>query len=234
MSKKFYEKFLKKFYPGYRYSWEIHSERLIELRGKNKSWLDAGCGRNKTVGEYPARFAVGCDLGIHPKLENRNRFVKGRIENLPFGYSTFDFITAHYVLEHLAEPKKAFKEFARILEPGGYLLIRTTNRLNYAFFLASLLPQRTKKLLIGSFYGESVDVYPTWYRINTPMVLQRVGREAGLVLEDMIMNESLHFVHPILFLISFVIERIFSIGPFKNLKNTMVVVYKKPAPGTIV
>lgn len=38
---------------------------------------------------------------------------------------SFDYILCTQVLEHLYDPKAAFKEFSRILKPGGYLFLTT-------------------------------------------------------------------------------------------------------------
>jgi hypothetical protein len=74
-----------------------------------------------------------------------------------------------------------------------------------------------------------VSVHRTRYRLNNPVVLYRVARTSGLILEEMTMNESLHFLHPVVFGVSLLVEVILSVGPLKYLKNTVVAVYRKPA-----
>jgi 2-polyprenyl-3-methyl-5-hydroxy-6-metoxy-1,4-benzoquinol methylase len=44
---------------------------------------------------------------------------------LPFGSETFDWIVSTEVLEHLHDPHQFIPEFARILKPGGRMLITT-------------------------------------------------------------------------------------------------------------
>ena len=228
VSKNFYKKVLKKIYPSYRFSWQVYSDKLDELSGKQKVWLDAGCGRNVTIRDFPAKYSLGIDLEVHPELENEHRFIKGSLDDLPFRGGVFDLLTAHFVVEHLDYPDVVFKEFSRVLKPGGCLLIRTTNRLNYAFFIASLIPNGLRRRIVRAVYGRQVDIYQTRYRLNTPIALRKISLTSGLGLESVVMTENLHLVHPLVFAVSLVIERILSIGPLRNLKNMIVAVYRKP------
>ena len=47
------------------------------------------------------------------------RLVVGRAEQLPFDAGSFDFVSMGYALRHLADVGAAFREFARVLRPGG-------------------------------------------------------------------------------------------------------------------
>jgi len=228
VSRSFCEKVLKEVRPSYRFGWEIYADKLSELSGEYEVWLDVGCARNVIIKDFPARFSIGIDLEVHPKLENRERFIKGSLENLPFRGAVFDLLSAHFVVEHLDYPDLVFREFSRVVKPGGCLLIRTTNRLNYAFFLASVIPTKLKRRIIRSVYGKQVDVYQTRYRLNSTVAFKRISLTSGLILETIILNENLHLLHPLIFAVSLVLERILSIGPLRNLKNTIIAVYRKP------
>jgi demethylmenaquinone methyltransferase/2-methoxy-6-polyprenyl-1,4-benzoquinol methylase len=47
------------------------------------------------------------------------RLVVGRAEQLPFEDGSFDFLSMGYALRHLGDVSAAFREFARVLRPGG-------------------------------------------------------------------------------------------------------------------
>jgi len=47
----------------------------------------------------------------------------GDIQHLPFARNSFDVVTIHQVLHYLDEPERAIAEAARVLRPGGRLLI---------------------------------------------------------------------------------------------------------------
>ncbi len=51
------------------------------------------------------------------------RFVQGYAEALPFPDNSFDFLTMGYALRHVADLETAFREYRRVLKPGGKLLI---------------------------------------------------------------------------------------------------------------
>ena len=51
------------------------------------------------------------------------RFVQGRAEELPFEDNSFDFLTMGYALRHVTDLEQTFREYRRVLRPGGKLLI---------------------------------------------------------------------------------------------------------------
>ena len=101
-----------------------------------RSFLDAGCGDGRyfaVVAERPpTERIVGCDIaqriletaraasarvGLTPEL------VRANIESLPFEDEAFDLVLSTQVLEHVLDPAAALGELARVLAPGGTLLL---------------------------------------------------------------------------------------------------------------
>jgi ubiquinone/menaquinone biosynthesis C-methylase UbiE len=60
---------------------------------------------------------------------------------LPFGDQSFDYVTCLEGLEHIENPQQAMREFARVLKPGGRLIVSVPNILN--------IEERLKWLLHG-------------------------------------------------------------------------------------
>ncbi|MCO6451443.1 MAG: class I SAM-dependent methyltransferase [Caldilineales bacterium] len=58
-----------------------------------------------------------------------NGCLVGAAERLPFPSASFDTILSHEVLEHVDDDAKALTEVARVLRPGGRLLLFVPNRL---------------------------------------------------------------------------------------------------------
>ena len=114
-------------------------EKRLEMVKKHfdfagKDVLDVGCG----VGEYAAKFAElgarvwGVDVD-RANLAAARKLIKNvnlaAAENLPFPKESFDLVFLHEVLEHVEDDKKALKEAARVLKPGGKIIIFVPNRL---------------------------------------------------------------------------------------------------------
>jgi len=98
--------------------------------------LDAGCG----VGRYTIPLAMrecdvtGVDISLFAISELENLRLRRNMQmslagadvcHLPFQYATFDAVVAFGVLQHLLEEERsaALSEFARVLVPGGTLVI---------------------------------------------------------------------------------------------------------------
>jgi ubiquinone/menaquinone biosynthesis C-methylase UbiE len=87
--------------------------------------LDAGCGEGVLVDEYASRLRIeGLDENY-----SSSRVRTGSVLALPYGDATFDRAMCLDVLEHLTlgDQPQAFAELARVLRPGGELLVSVPN-----------------------------------------------------------------------------------------------------------
>jgi SAM-dependent methyltransferase len=104
--------------------------RPAENGGPPLALLDAGCGTGANLAHL-ARFgrAVGIDLSKDALAFCRERGVpaaRAALLGLPFPNSAFDGVTSFDVIYHawVTDDRAATREMARVLRPGGLLLVR--------------------------------------------------------------------------------------------------------------
>lgn len=87
-----------------------------------ESMLDLGCGIQPYAKYYQpkASFCIPADYTARSTIA-----VRLSATALPFKAATFDVVLFSEVLEHLADPQLALVEIARVLKPGGKLILTT-------------------------------------------------------------------------------------------------------------
>jgi SAM-dependent methyltransferase len=94
--------------------------------------LDVGCGTGRWLRRYLQRnlVTVGVDatqgmLQLAAANGVKCQLVVGCAQNLPFGDGMFDLVSAVTVIQHIhaSDQEDALKEMARVLQPGGHLLL---------------------------------------------------------------------------------------------------------------
>ena len=87
--------------------------------------LDAGCGTGSNLPVLVDRGAVvGVDAGAAPLgFAGAVPKARARLESLPFGDGSFDLVTALDILEHLDDDVAGARELARVVRPGGWLVV---------------------------------------------------------------------------------------------------------------
>lgn len=121
------------------YVWRAGQQRRLEMivraageriRGRI---LENGCG----VGMYVEHLApyggkiFGLEYDFERAAETGGRLpniINAAGENLPYPDNFFDLILSHEVLEHVADDTQAIREMARVLKPGGRMVIFVPNR----------------------------------------------------------------------------------------------------------
>ena len=134
-----------------------------------------------------ARFVTGLDPSAGMLLEARRQLrlkgVLGTAERLPIRDESFDMVSLGYALRHLSDLAVVFREFARVLRPGGTLCIleltRPTSTLGLAavrFYLRRVVPilarlrtrNRDAEVLMRYFW-DTIDTCIPPERIMTAM-----------------------------------------------------------------
>jgi SAM-dependent methyltransferase len=88
--------------------------------------LDVGCGTKQYQSLFSHRVDryVGFDLGVPFTQPNgQGPDLLGSALGIPLPGNTFDTVVSFQVLEHVPEPQTMLGEIARLLKPGGYLIL---------------------------------------------------------------------------------------------------------------
>ena len=115
--------------------YEFAAEQFAHIRPT--SLLDVGSGRGYGDAMLLAvtEFIVGLDYDLESLRHaagryagHRLHFMRGDAHSLPFADETFDAVVSIEVIEHVEHPEKMASEMARVLKPGGCLILSTPNR----------------------------------------------------------------------------------------------------------
>ncbi len=163
--------------------------------------LDVGCGRGGQD-DSPCRYhrdlirvvdrcarVVGIDVdpaaAVNPFV-TEFRLIEDTAR-WPLDDASVNVVISDYVLEHIEDPDAFFREVTRVLKPGGTFCARTPSKNGYVGIASRLIPDRYHARVVGRVQvtREAEDVFPTFYRANTPGALKRLfGRHnlSGVVL----------------------------------------------------
>ena len=141
---------------------------LPELAGAKV--LDIGCAKGDflsfLLNHGPAFRAHGTDAFSPGVCDSRIEYTRGDFSDSDYPAGYFDVVMSWAVFEHIHHPTAYFAEVARVLRPGGLLLILVTN---------------AKSLYGRAGYLEDVPRHTYHY---TPRTLAAYGKKVGLRLSQ--------------------------------------------------
>ncbi|HNW23798.1 MAG TPA: class I SAM-dependent methyltransferase [Candidatus Dojkabacteria bacterium] len=224
-----YRERYKKIYPKWKESTTIYHDLILKNVNEKTYLLDVGCGHSTLLADIYSKTTN--TYGIDPDINalKRNTLIKNIkncfVEKMPYKDNFFDLVICSWVLEHLLEPKKSFKEIYRVLKPSGKLIFLTPNRLNYNVWIIRLIPQRFHNFLTQKLYNrQEHDTFPKHYKVNTPKDIEKILIPIGFKKDTLLLNEDPSYIsfNTLTFKIALLLEKI-----FKKRKVHIIGEYRK-------
>ena len=173
---------------GYFSPNDYYEAALDQLVKPGCSWLDVGGGttlfpRNPDLSR---RLADRCRrlVGVDPSPNiHENPYIHERVQALIEDYKTdepFDLLTLRMVVEHISHPNDALAAMARLVRPGGRVVIYTVNKYAPTSIAAWVIPfwlhHPVKKVI---WHSRAEDTFPVVYRMNTRRTLNDLATAHG-------------------------------------------------------
>jgi SAM-dependent methyltransferase len=109
------------------------------LRQQPRHALDVGCGEGRFCRMLKAAGVLATGIEPTPALLAAARerdpaglYLEGTAEQLPFADEAFELVVSYLTLVDISDYRTAIREMARVLKPGGSLLIANLNSFNTA------------------------------------------------------------------------------------------------------
>ena len=112
--------------------WRRRLNQMLSIR-KPGSLLDVGAGIGQFLGVARPHFSSvsGTEVSESAIEIARKKYgvelIRGEVHAIDFGSTRFDNITIFHVLEHVPNPRLVIERCARLLAPGGVLVIAVPN-----------------------------------------------------------------------------------------------------------
>jgi ubiquinone/menaquinone biosynthesis C-methylase UbiE len=176
--------------------------RLMEL-GATGHLLDLGCGPAHMAitvcTENPDVRVTGLDLAHHmlrvaqanvdkSSCADRIKLVHGDAKDVGFDAGSFDAVYSNTILHHIPDPRPFLTEAARLVKPGGVLLIRDLYRPESQERIAELV----------TTYADGCDEYQrglfgdSLHAAFTPEELRDIADECGLSNAEIVIDTDRH------------------------------------------
>jgi len=166
--------------------YRLVAKTIDEIGATGGTVLDVGCGvGNLRPFLSPKLFQyIGTDINRYAGFPSDAEFIETDLETgrILLADGVADLVTAVEVIEHVENPRALVRELARLVRPGGWVVMTTPNQLS----LLSILT-----LVVRGQFAAFQDVhYPAHLTALLETDLRRIAAEANLT--DVTIRYSLH------------------------------------------
>jgi ubiquinone/menaquinone biosynthesis C-methylase UbiE len=158
-------------YDAFRYHVEAHIlHRLDAIDFRGQRVLEIGLGQGADSEQIIRRGAIWSGLDVSPESISRvsarlrlralpyERLEQGNARSMPFPDNSFDIVFSHGVLHHIPNVIEVQSEIARVLKPGGRLIVMLYARrsLNYLLSISVMRRLSIAVLYLGRVRGTGI------------------------------------------------------------------------------
>lgn len=142
-------------YDAFRYHVEAHIlHRLDAIDFEGQRVLEIGLGQGADSEQIIRRGAIWSGLDVSPESISRvstrlrlrglpyERLEQGTALSMPFPDNSFDIVFSHGVLHHVPDIIGVQREIARVLKPGGRLIVMLYARRSLNYLISILVVRR--------------------------------------------------------------------------------------------
>lgn len=173
-------------YPPELRPGNVHQAAVAREAGPGRTLLEIGCGREAKLLRRMAELygeCIGMDMEVSDAARQDScvRMIQGDAHAIPLADESVDVVSMKNAVEHFADPARVFRECARVLRPGGRVVILTVNQRFPPILMARGLPHRLRQRINRIVSGTAdEDTFPTFYRANSGRTLRAAATAGGL------------------------------------------------------
>lgn len=187
-------------------------EVVAAIPALRASVADLGCGSGVILSEIllmkPLWTGYGLDisqeavsyarrLAAHKQVDERAEFTTGNITHLPYADESLNLIIASEIIEHMPEPELVVCEIARVLKPGGQLILTMPLESHTPGHIHTLSSQEDLRILCERAGLKVRRLEPRWHfgfgdDRRHVFALAEAGKSGRLNSSDFVSPDALH------------------------------------------
>lgn len=140
--------------------------------------VDVGCGTGALwsfVQSYLTGY-IGVDAVLYEAFPKRAQFITHNLDasRIPLESAIADVVCAVETIEHVENPRALMRELARVVKPGGLVIVTTPNQLSFLSKLTLILKNQFNA------FQSAPGLYPAHITALLEIDLIRIATECGL------------------------------------------------------